>query len=245
VRSARSCGTSGVELLRSRLLCWQRLSASEAVPSSLLLLSPALLLHNSHSIEEEDGLLTVKLHSLNNTAAHYERQIARLDARLGRARAEAAEIAALLEAQRGEAAAAAGAAAVSEAAAAEAAAAAAAAEAAAAARAAQRAMGAAATDAAAARWGGAHEPAARAATEEAWAAEEAAGATSRLAKRKAALARLEQLLDDGDDADDADAALQKKPPPPPPPHVDDARAANLTYARKMFGSAGRSRAGGV
>ena len=43
----------------------------------------------------------------------------------------------------------------------------------------------------------------------------------------------------------ADAALQKKPPPPPPPHVDDARAANLTYARKMFGSVGRSRAGGL
>ena len=38
-------------------------------------------------------------------------------------------------------------------------------------------------------------------------AEEAA--RGRLAKRKAALARPEQLLDDGDDADDADAALQE------------------------------------
>ena len=46
-----------------------------------------LLLHNAHSLEEEGGLLAVKLHSLRTTEHHYERQIARLDERLATTRA--------------------------------------------------------------------------------------------------------------------------------------------------------------
>ena len=60
----RGSGTAGQTLLRSRLYTWLTLSKDAAIGNSLLLLAPALLLHDAHSLEEEGGLLLVKLASL-------------------------------------------------------------------------------------------------------------------------------------------------------------------------------------
>ena len=53
----RGSGTAGNTLLRSRLYSWLSLSKDAEVPSSLLLLTPALLLHHAHSLEEEVSLM--------------------------------------------------------------------------------------------------------------------------------------------------------------------------------------------
>ena len=59
--------------------------------ASLLLLTPAMLLHDAHSLEEEGGLLVVRLAALRNTAAYYESRARRYEERLQQTRAEIAK----------------------------------------------------------------------------------------------------------------------------------------------------------
>jgi len=182
----RGSGTAGQTLLRSRLYTWLTLSKDAAIGNSLLLLAPALLLHDAHSLEEEGGLLLVKLASLRNTALYYESSVRRYTERLEATRQEVAKYQQLLKEQHGteaaEAAEAALAAAVAEAAEAEL-----------------------ATTAAAAEVAEAAEGGEAAEGDEA--AEEASSILSS-EKRRAALERLESLLDAEEDEDAADNLLR-------------------------------------
>ena len=100
---ARGTGTAGETLLRSRFYSWLELSKDPHVGGSLLLLAPAMLLHDAHSLEEEGGMHLLKLAALRNTALYYESAARRYSERLQSTRDEMARYEELLRRQQPEA----------------------------------------------------------------------------------------------------------------------------------------------